>query len=80
MNRTDYILMLEAIRAGIPSRITVDATTDLRHHLVGKIDKDLALLESGISPKGRLVWGEYGQGKTHLLKLKIGRASCRERV
>lgn len=69
MNKTDYILMLEAIRAGIPSRITVDATTDLRHHLVEKIDKDLSLLESGISPKGRLVWGEYGQGKTHLLKL-----------
>lgn len=69
MNRTDNILMLEAIRAGIPSRITVDATTDLRHHLIEKIDKDLALLESGISPKGRLVWGEYGQGKTHLLKL-----------
>jgi hypothetical protein len=69
MNRTDYILMLEAIRAGIPSRITVDATSDLRHHLEAKIEKDLALLESGHSPKGRLVWGEYGQGKTHLLKL-----------
>lgn len=61
--------MLEAIRAGIPSRITVDSTTDLRQHLVEKIDKDLDLLESGSKPKGRLVWGEYGQGKTHLLKL-----------
>ncbi len=69
MSKNEYIQMLEAIRAGIPSRITVDATTDLRQHLEGKIEKDLAVLESGGSPKGRLVWGEYGQGKTHLLKL-----------
>lgn len=69
MNKTAYILMLEAIRAGIPSRITVEATTDLRHSLVGKIDRDLELLEAGHNPKGRLVWGEYGQGKTHFLKL-----------
>ena len=69
MSKNEYIQMLEAIRAGIPSRITVDATTDLRQHLEGKIEKDLAVLEGGGSPKGRLVWGEYGQGKTHLLKL-----------
>lgn len=61
-------MMLEAIRAGIPSRSTVEFTSDLRPQLVEKIDKDLALLESGKSPKGRLVWGEYGQGKTHFLK------------
>lgn len=68
MSNTDYILMLEAIRAGIPSRDTVAGTLDIRKSLMQKLEPDLEKLASGGSPKGKLVWGEYGQGKTHFLK------------
>lgn len=69
MLRTENILMLEAIRAGIPSLSSVDKTIDLRDHLTSKILDDLKLMDLGETPSGRLVWGEYGQGKTHFLKL-----------
>lgn len=68
MPNTDYILMLEAIRAGIPSRDTVAGTVDIRKSLMQKLEPDLEKLAGGGSPKGKLVWGEYGQGKTHFLK------------
>lgn len=62
-------MILEAIRAGIPSDASVDRALDIRSHLAEKILDDLQLLEAGSCPKGRFVWGEYGQGKTHFLKI-----------
>jgi hypothetical protein len=64
-----YVLLLEAIRAGIPSRELVGELPDLRQELVSMIDADLEKLSGGQQVKGRIIWGEYGHGKTHFLKL-----------
>jgi len=62
------ILVLEAIRAGIPSRELVGRLPDLREKQLGIIDTDLNSMAAGNPVKGRIIWGEYGQGKTHFLK------------
>jgi len=65
----DPVLLLESIRAGIPSRQMIEQLPDLRSHITQKIEADLDELETGNAPRGRIIWGEYGQGKTHFLKM-----------
>jgi hypothetical protein len=48
--------------------MTVNLLPDLRKGLVKEIDLDLAKMEAEEKVKGRLIWGDYGQGKTHFLK------------
>ncbi|MDD2228407.1 MAG: DUF2791 family P-loop domain-containing protein [Candidatus Cloacimonetes bacterium] len=62
------VLLLEAVRAGIPTRSLVGALPDLRQKLTDSIDTDLEGLAGGKQVKGRVIWGSYGQGKTHFLK------------
>ncbi len=68
-NKTQNILLLESIRAGIPSKLMIENLPDLREKHTNIIDEDLEKLEKNISPQGRIIWGEYGQGKTHFLKM-----------
>ncbi len=35
--------------------------------MTGVIRSDLLTFSEGRAPRGRLVWGQYGQGKTHVL-------------
>lgn len=58
---------MESSRAGIPSRASTRELSDLRSSLTSPIKQDLAQLAQGNIPKGRLIWGAYGQGKTHAL-------------
>lgn len=67
--KTEHIFLLESIRAGIPSRIMMEKLPDLRKDFTQEIESDLNDLSSGCSPRGRFIWGEYGQGKTHYLKM-----------
>lgn len=62
------VLLLESVRAGIPSRLSIEHLPDLRENVTARIDTDLSALAQGESVRGRIVWGEYGQGKTHFLK------------
>ena len=62
------IQVLEAVRAGIPSRELVGQLPDLRQTQLSIIDQDLNDLAKGKPVTGRVLWGEYGQGKTHFLK------------
>jgi hypothetical protein len=66
-NRKQSIAVVESLRAGIPSRASTRELSDLRPSLTKPIKQDLAQLAQGNTPKGRLVWGAYGQGKTHAL-------------
>ena len=66
-NRKQAIAVVESLRAGIPSRASTRELSDLRPSLTEAIKQDLAQLAQGNIPKGRLVWGAYGQGKTHAL-------------
>jgi len=68
IDKQSSIMVLEAIRAGIPSRELVGRLPDLRQKQLCTIDEDLQSLEAGKAVKGRVLWGEYGQGKTHFLK------------
>ncbi|MDD4310431.1 MAG: DUF2791 family P-loop domain-containing protein [Candidatus Cloacimonetes bacterium] len=65
----DNVILLETIRTGIPTRNLIKVIPDLRTDLMKTIDADLNDLESGRTICGRIVWGDYGQGKTHFLKL-----------
>ncbi len=61
------ISVVESLRAGIPTRLSTRQLPDLRPELTRLIEQDLAQLEAGHHPRGRLIWGSYGQGKTHAL-------------
>ena len=67
MNNLQSIFVIESLRAGIPTRISTRELPDLRKNLTEKIVEDLAFFERGIVPGGRILWGQYGQGKTHAL-------------
>ncbi|MHC1759595.1 MAG: BREX system ATP-binding domain-containing protein [Negativicutes bacterium] len=58
---------VESLRAGVPTRVSTRELTDLRPALTGCIRTDLLTFLDGRAPRGRLVWGQYGQGKTHVL-------------
>jgi len=68
-NHIEDVLLLESIRAGIPSRLMIDKLPDLRNHITEQIDVDLTDLTENKRTQGRIIWGEYGQGKTHFLKM-----------
>lgn len=65
--RKQAIAVVESLRAGIPTRASTRELPDLRASLSKLIKQDLAQLAQGNIPQGRLVWGAYGQGKTHAL-------------
>jgi len=67
--RDENIILLESIRAGVPTRNLISTLPDLRNDLIQLINKDLEQLSKGNSVKGRIIWGDYGQGKTHFLKV-----------
>jgi len=65
--RLEAIKVVEALRAGVPTRVSTRTLPDLRKNLTDCIRDDLDLFTSGDIPRGRLIWGQYGQGKTHVL-------------
>lgn len=66
-NRKKAIAAVEPLRAGIPTRLSTRELPDLRAALTDQIRQDLNQFVQGESPPGRLIWGPYGQGKTHAL-------------
>ena len=66
-NRKQAIAVVESLRAGIPTCASTRELPDLRPSLTKLIKQDLAQLAQAYIPQGRLVWGAYGQGKTHAL-------------
>lgn len=64
-NRKQAIAVVESLRSGIPTRASTRELPDLRASLTALIKQDLEQLAQGNIPWGRLVWGAYGQGKTH---------------
>ncbi|MGA1410707.1 MAG: BREX system ATP-binding domain-containing protein [Prochlorotrichaceae cyanobacterium] len=67
MNRNTAIAVIESLRSGIPTRTSTRELPDARPGLTSKIAQDLDDFISGNYPKGRFIWGAYGQGKTHEL-------------
>jgi hypothetical protein len=59
--------VIESLRSGIPTRRSTRLLPDIREAVSSRILSDLALFAEGTVPAGRLVWGQYGQGKTHAL-------------
>ena len=67
MDRNTAIAVIESLRSGIPTRTSTRVLPDARPDLTSKISQDLDDCISGKYPKGRFIWGAYGQGKTHEL-------------
>lgn len=63
------VFAIESLRAGIPTRLSTRELPDLRENIAGIIKRDLEKIISNEVPNGRLIWGQYGQGKTHLLTM-----------
>lgn len=61
--------IIEALRSGVPTRVTTGELPDLRPNLTENIKSDLENFSYNHIPVGRLVWGKYGQGKSHLLTI-----------
>ncbi|HWR45808.1 BREX system ATP-binding domain-containing protein [Sporomusa sp.] len=58
---------VESLRAGVPTRISTRELPDLRQQLTDRVRVDLLTFYEGRIPRGRIIWGQYGQGKTHVL-------------
>ena len=65
--RLRAVRIIESLRSGVPTRDSTRAMPDLRAELMDPIRQDLEAVSEGRQAKGRLVWGEYGQGKSHFL-------------
>ncbi|MDH7577635.1 MAG: DUF2791 family P-loop domain-containing protein [Bacillota bacterium] len=65
--RLKAVGVVEALRAGVPTRVSTRALPELREDLIEMIQDDLELLREEQGIPGRLIWGRYGQGKTHVL-------------
>jgi hypothetical protein len=62
------VAVIESLRAGIPTRASTRALPDLRPNLKRLVQADLDAFQGGDQAlPGRLLWGQYGQGKTHAL-------------
>lgn len=62
------LLVIESLRAGVPTRKSTEVLPDVRPDLTQPIFDDLTKLKNGERPKGRLLWGGFGLGKSHALK------------
>jgi len=67
--RLKAISIIEALRSGVPTRVTTSELPDLRPDLTESIKSDLENFSKDNIPTGRLVWGKYGQGKSYLLTM-----------
>lgn len=68
--RLKAVRVVESLRSGIPTRYTTRELPDLRPDLMNTVRDDLErFAQDGLPTMGRLVWGEYGQGKSHLLTM-----------
>ncbi|MCX6090681.1 MAG: DUF2791 family P-loop domain-containing protein [Candidatus Atribacteria bacterium] len=63
----DAIFIIESLRAGVPTRLATRELPDLRKNITDTIRMDLDSFSPDHIPEGRIVWGDYGQGKTHVL-------------
>lgn len=66
-SRMEAVFVVESLRAGVPTRASTRELPDLRVKVTDQIRKDLDNIITGDKPKGRIIWGQYGQGKTHML-------------
>ena len=65
--RMEAISVVESLRAGVPTRASTRTLPDLRAEVTRLIQNDLEGFATGEQPLGRMIWGPYGQGKTHVL-------------
>ncbi len=63
----DALFVIESLRSGIPTRRSTRELPDLRQEISERILHDLDQYELDRYPAGRILWGQYGQGKTHAL-------------
>ncbi len=63
------IAVVESLRSGIPTRVSTRALPDFRDNLTQLIKQDLSQIAKDNIVPGRLIWGAYGQGKTHALTM-----------
>ncbi len=65
--RRNAIFVMESLRSGIPTRLSTRLLPDLRKNISDRILADLEVFGEEKIPSGRMLWGQYGQGKTHAL-------------
>ncbi|MBU6428561.1 MAG: DUF2791 family P-loop domain-containing protein, partial [Cyanobacteria bacterium REEB65] len=58
---------VESLRSGVPTRLAAGLLPDVRKPVSDLFLADIRALAAGGKPEGRILWGEFGQGKTHLL-------------
>ncbi|NLM77489.1 MAG: DUF2791 family P-loop domain-containing protein [Ruminococcaceae bacterium] len=67
MNNREAVFVIESLRSGIPTRRATRLIPDIRESVSSRILEDLIHFADGTIMPGRLIWGQYGQGKTHAL-------------
>lgn len=59
--------MIEALRAGVPSKTVGAYFSDSRKELLDDINAKLDQIKEDHTSEGKVILGRYGEGKTHLL-------------
>lgn len=65
--RMAAVSVIESLRAGVPTRASTRALSELRPEIIELIKENLNKFVQGERVPGRLILGDYGQGKTHAL-------------
>ena len=74
MYDTEARHIIEALRSGIPSQAVGRYFSEARPQIMKRISDELEKVRSTHQPKGMIITGKYGEGKTHLLNTVFGMA------
>jgi hypothetical protein len=72
MNAQESLPIIESLRSGISSRTVSRFLSQGREKILDSVNKDLQSIKGSGKSTGRIIRGEYGEGKTHLLYQVLG--------
>ena len=72
--------IIEALRSGVPSRAVGRYFSEARPQLLREVADSLQVVSEEKHPRGMIITGKYGEGKTHLLNTVIGMAHASNMV
>lgn len=74
MNKYEAAVFIETLRSGIPSRQVAEYMCKGREDIIDMAVKDLQFVKGNNGKRSMIISGNYGEGKTHVLKAIFNKA------